>query len=911
MAIQTPNVVVYQEYENINVAPDIPDLEALIVGPCYQLLDYADDKTDIFAANYGLDEANSPFVGFSYPEEVLIASLPEIAPGAVLDADSVRVFLDTVNVVVTERAASSTPTALDGLYTASNNQFQQEGTGGGTVSFFAGGVQVGDKLIVTSPNSPLPGATPGASGDYIRTVQKVGDIVEENSAAIGWDTCQAGDTVVISGDTAAEPRNGSYTLGLIISDTLAEIYNTSWIEANETTGPATSCTIDVKSPSGASRSGFPQTTQLNNNAVVRTTEDFPTAVPAQTIFWRFERAVSDVEIDATDFTVSGNSVTVSAGILHDLSDVLVDRPVSFSRIYTEYRALRTDLQGINSVSNLTEMEVLMGKLDARNPLFVGALVAKANTTTAVQVYGLDEDTLAGYVEFIDRISSERDIYAIAPLTYDTSILAALNNMCETLADPNYALTNGTRQKFRVTLGALDLPTQSTLVSARSGGGSYLESFTAPSPASIRKGTLAATATGTAIDLPAMGVVPGDKVEFYDFTTTSIVYTFTVASILGVAILTCDEDIPVFAPMAVAGDYFRIYTPGAGSDKGKWEVGVDSVTDVGITGAALTDLFLVLDLPNANFLTNGTIPGDLLQIPTDPETNVWTTYYSWVIDEVISETRVRVVNNGPSTSVLANELPHLYKRSDGSALTLGQTYARAVRTLTKDQQVDALVAVANSFASKRLVLSFPNLVDISGLTDGSIPRTGTSPEPAVPQPGYYLACAAAGQTAGRPPQQAFTQLGIAAITRLYNSSDYFREEQLSEISNGGINIYTQANENAIPSSVHSVTTDITSLEFSEYMIVKDFDFIAWTNLDTLLTFIGQWNVNPRTIEFIRTSLQTTNNTLKERYVAKLGAPLTDFSVTHVGESDLSADRIEAFVDVDLPAPLNTIGLHLVA
>jgi hypothetical protein len=779
------------------------------------------------------------------------------------------------------------------------------------VSFYGGGVRQGDKLVVTSENSPVPGTTPNLGGDYLRTVQKVGDFVEENGASIGWDTCQVGDTVVISGDTAPEPRNGSYVLGLIIDAQYAEIYDTGWTEANETTGPATSCTIDVKSPSGASRSGFPQTTQLNNLSVVRTTEDFPAAPPAQTIYWRFERTVSDVELDAADFSVSNNSVTVDASIVLDLTADLVDRPVSFGKIYTEYRALRTDLQNINSVSNLTEMKALMGKLDARNPLFVGALVAKANTTTAVNVYGLDEDSLAGYLEFIDRISSVRDIYAIAPLTYDTSILAALNNMCETLADPNYALSNGTRQKFRVTLGALDLPTQSTLVSARSGGTTSIESFTAPSPSLTRKGTLVATATGTPIDLPAIGVVPGDIVEFYDDGLAAIVLTLTVATVEGVAVFTSDEDIPVLAPLADAGDYFRVYTPGAGSDKGKWEVGVDGVTDVSVTGAALTELYLNFDLPNANFLTNGTIPGDILQIPTDPEANVWTTYYSWTIDAVISETRVRIVNNGPSTSLLANELPHLYKRSDGSAITGGQIYARAVRTLTKDQQVDALVATANSFASKRLVLSYPNLVDISGLTDGSLTRTGTTAEPAEPQPGYYLACALAGQTAGKPPQQGFTQLGIAAITRLYNSSEYFKEEQLSEISNGGINLYVQANENAIPASMHSVTTDATALEFSEYMLIKDFDFVAWTNLDTLVEFIGVWNINARTIEFIRTALQTTNDALKERYVAKIGAPLNDFNVTFVGESELSADRVEAYVDVDLPVPLNTIGLHLVA
>ncbi len=61
---QRPNVVVYQEFDEINVVPDIPDLDALVVGPCYQLLDYLDDKAAIYAADYGLDGYDSPFAAF-------------------------------------------------------------------------------------------------------------------------------------------------------------------------------------------------------------------------------------------------------------------------------------------------------------------------------------------------------------------------------------------------------------------------------------------------------------------------------------------------------------------------------------------------------------------------------------------------------------------------------------------------------------------------------------------------------------------------------------------------------------------------------------------------------------------------------------------------------------------------------
>ena len=46
MPLSRPNTVVYQEYADISVVPATPFLNTLVVGPCYQLLDYLDDKED-------------------------------------------------------------------------------------------------------------------------------------------------------------------------------------------------------------------------------------------------------------------------------------------------------------------------------------------------------------------------------------------------------------------------------------------------------------------------------------------------------------------------------------------------------------------------------------------------------------------------------------------------------------------------------------------------------------------------------------------------------------------------------------------------------------------------------------------------------------------------------------------------
>jgi len=892
MAAQRPNVIVYQEYENLTVAPDIPDLNVLIAGPCYQILDYADDKDDCYNEDYGTLNSNSPLVD---PSAVVLSTPAGLAAGGEVDSTSVVVYFDEARVVLLESTAGGgTPDKAQ--YTAGDNLFSAHTTAAGA-HFGSAEIAAGDILITNSPGTD----------DYIMTVKEVLYVLNDFGGTLDFQTngIAAGDIVTLANDSppGGNPRNGTYVIDRVRDDENLEFTGLDWVGHFEGSfGGTDTVTITITDSNGAVKLG-PSTLELADYSDLRTTSDFE-ANSAADYDWRVERAASDLELASTDVTVDENEITIAAAITVDLSATLTGKKVSYAKIYVQYMALRTDLQEVTELSNFAEMETTLGKYDARNPLFVGAVVAKANTTTPISVYGVTGDTLTAYLDFIDRISSARDVYAIVPLTYQSSIIAALNNMCETLADPNYVLTAGIKQKFRVTIGAVDLPTEKTLVTAMSGGTTSQKAASAPSD--VRILTFSQTG-GSNPDFSALGVLPGYTVDVFDGAATT---TYTVAHLNGTLVLECDEDVATVSHTD-AGDYFEI-KDAAGASVVKVEVGVSSVTQIDVTGSQLDDLYLILQAAGADFVTNGVIPGDLLQIPTDPTASSWTTYGSWTIDEVLSQERVRVVNNGTNTSELANELPHLFKRTDGSAIVTGLMYFRVVRTLSKAQQVDEMVATANSFSSKRLLLCYPDLVDVSGLVDGSLTRTvATTPEAAESQPGYYLSCAVGGQTAGKPPQQGFTGLGIAGIDRIYNSSEYFTEEQLTELSNGGVYVFIQANPASLPESIHEVTTDVTALEFSEYMVIKDFDFVAWTYLDTKLPFIGEWNVIPSTIEFIRQALITTGDTLKSRFVAKIGAPLTDYSIDNVEESTLSSDRVEAYVDVDLPMTLNTIGLHLVA
>jgi hypothetical protein len=183
--------------------------------------------------------------------------------------------------------------------------------------------------------------------------------------------------------------------------------------------------------------------------------------------------------------------------------------------------------------------------------------------------------------------------------------------------------------------------------------------------------------------------------------------------------------------------------------------------------------------------------------------------------------------------------------------------------------------------------------------------------AASQPGYYLSCCVGGQTAGQPSQQGFTNFPLNGISRVYGSSDYFTEEQLTDLSNGGVYVFVQDTASGLPYTIHEVTTDVVSLETGEYMAVKNLDFISMTYLDTLRPFIGTWNINEHTIRTIKGACESIGANLMARYVPKIGAPLISANIDSVEQSSLSDDRIEAYISVTQPMTLNVIGLHLVA
>lgn len=803
MAAQRPVVLVFQEFATLSTTPATPELNCLIAGPCYFIQDYPGDAgaetAGKLAAAYGVS-ATSDATGLAVStDDLSVTAPPNIANGAVLDQDSLKLI--AVDPVV-ELAFGSTMTAVDNTPVVS--------VVGAT--FVTDGVKKGDVLVMTDDTT-----TPGTPVTLVRTIVAV---AEED------------------------------------------------------------LTLNNETPASFADSG---------------------------IKYRVQRTVSSAELDSSFLTLgAGNAFTVMGGATLTVGGSA--KLVVAADIYTAYRALRTDLQDIQTINSVSEITGKLGKIDARNPLAVGVSVALQNTNTSIQAFGIGTNDITGYTSMKDAIEGRSDVYAVVPLSTDVAVLTMLKASFLNLADPDYALTNGVPQKFRVAIGATsELPVYKTLIDEQNDG--KTETY-GSAPTTYH--TINMSTSVPAIDFVASNVQPGDTLNItVDAAGTTRVGTYTVAQVLSAKKLEVEAAIPGGIQTSNATLNIKVGTTAVN------RIASAAYTDV----ATVQDAALYLDLYDANgtFVDNGVAANDLVEMPRNPAltgSSAFDVSDVFTVATVISNQRLRIVDNGRNTSLAANELPHGVSRTSPSTTvaTTGVLTYRIKRTLDKDGQVTALVAVPQSINSRRVVNVWPNRCDVTDLVDGSLPRaslTSTTKTAAATQPGYYLACAVGGMTAGLPSHQGFTNMGIAGVKKLYNSNTYFSDKQISSLSNAGWFLFQQDTPQSLPYVVHQLTTDVYGLQTGEFSMVKNFDFVSLFFADILNEYIGIWNVNSETMGFIRTALINGVDNLKLRRRPRIGAPLIDGKLTKIETSTMSADRIEVWVEATFPAPLNTIALHLVS
>ena len=172
MAFVRPIVYVFQEFQDVTVAPGAPDLNVLLVGPAYYIQDYPTDKTDISAGDFVKSgqtadaacladgsSAGQPDPGSNF---LVLSDPPNHISGGVLDASSVQVVMDDAYIDL-QHGADGDGNGAGGNLTVDDNVF-----GAASGDFVNMKVMPGDRLILT--NAANPG---DAAYTVVKTIKEV------------------------------------------------------------------------------------------------------------------------------------------------------------------------------------------------------------------------------------------------------------------------------------------------------------------------------------------------------------------------------------------------------------------------------------------------------------------------------------------------------------------------------------------------------------------------------------------------------------------------------------------------------------------------------------------------------------------------------------------------------------------
>jgi hypothetical protein len=528
--VARPLVTVYQEIQQPSGTPTTPDLNSIIVGPCYDIKDYPEDAAEILLdSTYGsLDRPAGGSDVYTPPATgeaaVTVNAYPAQSPGSVVDHTSVRIYLGAPKVILGSTQASLGSSLGSSVTTSESDRTLLTFPGGDLI---AAGVRPGDRVIVTSSRG---------TQSVVRTVMTVG---EPNADGLATDATKLRIT-------SALPTGDAKATGRIVTTTGANIADGETFVLNDGTNPAVTFQFDSDAsvtPTATLRriifTGSETATQMRalikaaidaapslnidttnygtdgidlintiggaegNQSVTETVTHVGFVVTGMAggatsaSLWaynatgeaRIERTLANTELldenhEYITFPLPGNDQMVLKGGISlsvaitpvpsvatpSPSTSTASRRLSYAQVYLAYRALRQDLQEIGSVSAVDVVSrsgvtniTGIGRVDARNPLAVGLKKALENSGTAPMMYfGVPSDDAGGHAVALAAMEARRDMWAVVPLTNDTSILASYKFGVDTLSDPTAAIRDGVQQKFRGVLGSGVLPVAETV-----------------------------------------------------------------------------------------------------------------------------------------------------------------------------------------------------------------------------------------------------------------------------------------------------------------------------------------------------------------------------------------------------------------------------------------------------------------
>ena len=571
---------------------------------------------------------------------------------------------------------------------------------------------------------------------------------------------------------------------------------------------------------------------------------------AASVNFRIDRRFSSIEIPrlTTGVVVDADSVELPASLQSG------GKPIITGTVKLNYRALRPEFSGyVRTFKQFADLESNfgIGQIVPENPLAYGISLALLNTTTAIGGLGLSatfhSSVTQAYQEALDRTKEAKIggkyIYCMVPLTQEPVVLQMFDANTELMSAPE-------KKKERVAIGNRKLKSITTVVD-------QAEATGLSSISTVRSGV------GATVLSPA-----GTERHFYDTTTAnafaSVVAGDNVRITTGnlndgdytVISKTSNSDIVVDRDFVVeaANHNYQLFR-----EDGLWSDGVTFFDK------------------NADFVAATVTAGYYLEVYS--ATGTGTLVGRHLISNVNTPNKITLaesVTGGPYTDV---------------------TY-EINRDFTVDEETAYLAAFATSFANRRFILIWPDIV--------TTPVGNTNRD----LPGFFACCGIGGMVSGLPAHQGFTNLTLTGYVGLKHSGDRYDQDQLDVIASGGVMILDQEVEEAPLYIRHQLTTDTSAIAYQEFSITKNLDSIARLIRETYQPYLGIYNITDTLIDLLKTIGNGLIENLKKAKLPRIGAPLRRGTIDSMVESSTAPDTVETQWSLGIPYPFNNLIVTLI-
>lgn len=666
----------------------------------------------------------------------------------------------------------------------------------------------------------------------------------EAAVALQFANVKVGDTVTVTG--AAPSVAGDYLVTAKVGSNLLLLDG----DINDGSADSTAVNYSIAGDRGVANEGSytVKTVTDDNNLVLQS----PMAEsPEAPLSYTITRKVADVVLDRVATTAENGFVASLAGITLPAALTTGGATILEADVYSSYRALRIDLASeVRQFKTVNDLNAVfgVGQILPANPLAYGLSIMLQNTVTPVHGLGLDSNAMSNevlsYTQATD-VLKRGDMYAIALLTHNPVVHTLYKNHVEQMSLPN-------RKLERVVIINSKLPMTMIMQEEDTTSTSLTGARTVVTTQLTGSGVFA-TSPVTLIDPTTdifLNVAAGDSVTVVAGGAGTIPGTYVVAS-------KTDSN-----TLVLASAFLSAGTP---SDI---QYFIQRKDGLAAGGASFYDR-------SAGFFSNNVSAGHYLNILSGAYAG------RYLIATVVSERELTLAN--PVLSAVS--------------LVSGVEY-QIDRDLFKYEQADAVKGYSESFASRRVVHVWPDILK------------APIGQAVYDIPGYYGCCSVAALTTGLPTQQGFTNLAVSGFLGFQHSTRYFTEEELDNIADGGTMILAQDGEDQPLYVRHQLTTDRSAIKFQEYSITKNVDFIAKFWRGTYAKFIGQYNIVDTTLDALKTTASAGIKFLKDSTkIPRFGGVIRSGSLVSIKEDETQIDTVLIRFKFGIPVPLNHIDITI--